>query len=83
MKIRPEKIHPQTEDAVLFGEGQYVYCLSHLAAHLTGWCTVGIDHKVGLGIPKAEDPKQFHDSLESARAKCRTIGLKLYSDILQ
>lgn len=82
MKIQPES-RAQTEDAAVFGNGQYVYCLQHMAAHLTGWCGVDVSDKIGLGVPKADDPKQLQESLETARVKCRKLGLKLYCDSVQ
>lgn len=66
----------QAEDAKVFGEATWIYCGSHRRPHLTGWCTVSVDMKVGLGI---EAPYYSDDVLKEARAKCIRLGLKLCS----
>ena len=60
-----------TEDYDVFGGNQFVYCRQHLRAHFTGWCTVGVDQKVGLGTS---------DEMEAIK-KCRELELPLYDDI--
>lgn len=49
---------------------QYVYCASHLNAHLAGWCTVSIVDKAPL---KAKD-------LQSAVAEARGNEFAIYGD---
>lgn len=63
VKTRDEKL----ADDVIFGE--WVYCRSHLNAHRSGWCTIGLEDKIGLGPVK--------DSAEAIE-KCRKLGLRLY-----
>ncbi len=60
-----------TKDAQVFG-ATFVYCMSHRRAHATGWCTVGVENKIGLGIDKLS-PGGF----EAATEKCRRLGLQL------
>lgn len=67
----------KTEDAVVFGVDQYVYCRAHRAPHGTGWCTVGVDDKVSLGIPVTHPT---HEGFRLAQEKCRKLGLKLFVD---
>lgn len=59
----------EVSDTVL---GEWVYCASHLAAHKSGWCTIPLDDKIGLG-PDV-------DCQLTADEKCRKLGLKLYVD---
>jgi hypothetical protein len=63
----------QTEDVAAFGRGTYVYCAQHLGPHNTGWCTVGLDDKVGLGI------KFLTENMDAAHAKCKKLGLLLHT----
>ncbi len=63
-----------TEDAKVFG-GMLVYCASHRRAHATGWCTVDVENKLGLGIDRGA-PNAMHDAAE----KCRRLGLRLFED---
>lgn len=60
------------EDAKYFGDDVWVYCRSHMAPHLTGWCTVGNDHKCRLHA----------SNYATAVEQCRTLGLPLYRDNL-
>jgi hypothetical protein len=62
-----------TEDEKVFGIGQWVYCGQHLRPHRTGWCTVGVRDKVGLGTT---------DETE-AWEKCSRLGLRLYKDVMK
>lgn len=67
----PEPEKKLTEDVVL---GDWVYCHQHLNAHRSGWCTVSINEKVGLGsFPGAQ-----HEQIVAAAEKCRRLGLLLY-----
>ena len=62
-------------DAVVFGTDQWIYCTQHLAVHSTGWCTVGTEDKIGLGILRSVDIEG-----KKAAEKCRRVGLKLFQD---
>ena len=64
----------EAQDAVL---GSWVYCSQHLRAHTTGWCTVAVLDKVGLGNFEGDGSEQFKKATE----KCRYLGLKLHQDI--
>lgn len=46
---------PQTveTDDTVFGV-KYVYCMSHLGVHSTGWCGVGCDQKIPLDVETRE-----------------------------
>ena len=57
-----------TDDVLVFGEKQWVYCNQHLRPHLTGWCTVSTRNKIGLGV----------ESKEEAYQKCRDFDLKIF-----
>lgn len=59
-----------TEDEVVFGKGQWVYCNQHLRPHMTGWCTVTVFNKVGLGVATEEE----------AYKKCGFWGFKIFED---
>ena len=61
----------KAEDAVL---GKWVYCGQHLKPHRSGWCSVGIEDKVGLG-PLSGNAREQEGAAE---AKCRRLGLKIY-----
>lgn len=61
----------RTDDVRL---GPWVYCGQHLAVHHSGWCTVGLEDKVGLGEFSGTD----HEQGMAAAEKCRRLGLKLY-----
>lgn len=73
--LSDEAREPLAPDALVFGEKTYVYCTEHLNPHLTGWCTIEVDKKVGLGIKH-----EGHESRERARDKCRSLGLRLFQD---
>jgi hypothetical protein len=62
----------------IFGEDQWVYCKQHLRPHLTGWCSVGVNDKIGLGIfGKTEE------SMKKAYSKCINWGFKIITkDVL-
>jgi hypothetical protein len=60
-----------TADRIL---GEWVYCGQHLNPHRSGWCTVGVDWKVGLGSFPGTDDEQRRLAAE----KCELLGLKLY-----
>lgn len=53
-----------------------MYCGQHLGPHRSGWCTVGLDYKVGLGPFEGEE----HQQAKAAAEKCRTLGLRLYQE---
>lgn len=60
-KIKKEK----TEDEKVFGNKQLVYCHQHRRYHSTGWCTVSVSDKVGLGT----------NDVNEALRKCIYLGL--------
>lgn len=55
-------------DVAAFGRRAWVYCRQHVKPHETGWCSVGVHDKIGLGVATAE----------AAYAKCREWGLEIY-----
>lgn len=55
-------------DVAAFGRGAWVYCNQHLKPHLTGWCSVSVRDKIGLGVSTPEE----------AYAKCEAWGLKIF-----
>lgn len=63
----------KTEDMAL---GDWVYCGQHLRPHQTGWCTVGLEDKIGLGSFTGT----FEEQARKAAEKCRRFGLKLYRE---
>ena len=60
----------QTEDESAFGKNAWVYCKQHAKPHLTGWCSVGNQDKIGLGLLGQEKAKE-------ALQKCRDWGLPI------
>lgn len=58
------------EDELVFGKEQLVYCRQHLRPHSTGWCSVSVSEKVGLGT----------NDINEAYEKCRRLELYLYED---
>jgi len=64
--VEPETM---TEDFEVFGD-QFVYCSQHRRVHKTGWCTVGPEDKVALGVSTQEEGVN----------KCRHLGLKLVGE---
>lgn len=58
----------EVEDFQVFGEG-FVYCFEHVNPHSTGWCTVPVHRKVGLGV------KTHAEAIQ----KCQQLGFKLFS----
>lgn len=54
-------------DIAAFGRGVWIYCSQHMRPHLTGWCSVGVYDKIGLGVQTSED----------AYEKCRRWKLPL------
>lgn len=54
--------------------GPWVYCFQHLAPHASGWCTVDVREKVGLGAFLGSFDTQYQAAIE----KCRRLGLKLH-----
>ena len=65
-----------TEDAQVFGVGTWVYCMDHVKPHPTGWCGVGVSHKISLGTFKGEHAEQARQAL----AKCRLFNLPIYGE---
>lgn len=68
-------MNSQTEDTQVFGD-DWVYCKDHVRPHPTGWCTVGVSRKLGLGIP----PGNHKERSRAAYEKCRMFGLKIYGE---
>lgn len=66
ISVTPEPMKVEDE---IFGD-QLIYCNQHLKVHETGWCSVSVRDKVGLGT---KDHKE-------AVAKCREWGFRLHSD---
>jgi hypothetical protein len=69
---KPMKEPEKKFDDLIFGK--WVYCAQHLAAHRTGWCTVGNGEKLGLG----DFPGSEHEQGVAAFQKCKRLGLKIY-----
>lgn len=63
-----------TEDEKVFGKDTWVYCMDHVKPHLTGWCGVGVNRKLGLGISGGID------NVWHAVEKCHAFGLKIYGE---
>ena len=63
------------EDAKVFGENQWVYCRQHMKPHATGWCSVSVNDKLGLGI-SGNDTQAAKDAYE----KCREWNLPIYGE---
>jgi len=57
-----------TDDAKQWGDDVWIYCGSHLRAHKTGWCTVGVDMKVHLAV----------ETEYEATRKCQRLELPLF-----
>jgi hypothetical protein len=60
----------ETEDVTAFGRDVWVYCRQHMKVHQTGWCSVGVYDKIGLGVKTAQEGIE----------KCREWALPLYQD---
>ena len=58
------------EDKKTFGD-QLIYCSQHMSAHTTGWCTVRVAEKLGLGT----------NDHNEAVAKYRKFKLQLFTDL--
>lgn len=56
--------------------GDWVYCAQHMNPHLTGWCTVRNDDKIGLGSFEGTHDEQA----AKAAKKCREFDLPLFED---
>ena len=61
-----------TEDQKIFGD-TLVYCSQHRRVHSTGWCTVGVSDKVGLGIPGGIAGTE--DDVKKGVEKAKRFGL--------
>lgn len=61
---------PPTEDELEFGRKKWIYCGQHLNPHITGWCTVGNQHKTLLDATTQEE----------AYEECRRKDFALYRD---
>lgn len=59
-------------DVAAFGRGAWVYCSQHMKPHQTGWCSVSVRDKIGLGVSTAEE----------AYTKCRDWKLPIYGEKL-
>jgi len=64
-----------TADFLTFGD-DWVYCNQHLRPHPTGWCSVDVRDKLGLGIPQDE----YSERARQAYKKCKLFGLPIYGD---
>ena len=64
-----EEVQTPTEDEIVFGKDMMVYCSQHMGPHSTGWCTVAVSDKLGLGLKNT----QYQESMQ----KCRYHQLKL------
>lgn len=62
---KDDRLNMEANDTHL---GAYVYCASHVGPHASGWCTVGLNQKLGLPADNADD----------ARAWCQDLGLPVY-----
>jgi hypothetical protein len=60
-----------TEDEIL---GEWVYCAQHCRPHRSGWCTVSLNDKVGLGPMNGDRTTQEREAVR----KCRYLGLFVY-----
>lgn len=65
-----------TEDAQVFGVDAWVYCMDHVKPHQTGWCGVGVSHKLSLGTFEGS----YHEQAQQALAKCRLSNLPIYGE---
>lgn len=65
----------KTEDEVVFGKDQWIYCSQHLRAHTTGWCKVSVRDKLGLGVIG-----QDREAQKSAFKKCREFKLEIFEE---
>ena len=65
-----------TEDEQEFGRDAWVYCKDHVKPHQTGWCDIGVSHKLSLGTFKGEHAEQARQAF----AKCRLFGLPIYGE---
>jgi len=67
--VEPKRQEPAKPDDWTLGD--WVYCAQHLRPHPSGWCTVSLADKVGLGpvISSAD-----------AAEKCRRLGLHISGD---
>lgn len=69
-EIIAELTAPPTEDVAAFGAGAWIYCSQHMKPHQTGWCTVSVRDKVGLGV----------DNAKAALEKCRAWKFPIYGE---
>lgn len=60
---------PNVEDFKIFGN-TWIYCSQHRRVHSTGWCTVSIRDKVGLGISNTGEKSELE-----AIKKATQLGL--------
>lgn len=66
-----------TQDEIVFGANTWVYCSQYRRPHQTGWCTVDVRDKLGLGIAVA---KPHRESAKAAYEKCRAFGLPIFGE---
>ena len=58
-------------DNEVFGN-TWIYCSAHRRVHGTGWCTISVSNKLGLGIENNGE-----ESLKEAAVKAKLFGLPL------
>lgn len=66
-----EAFPDEQPDVAAFGRGAWVYCNQHMKPHQTGWCSVAVRDKIGLGVKNADEAYQ----------KCRDWKLPLYQGL--
>ena len=54
--------------------GEWVYCRQHRRSHRTGWCTVPVSEKLGLGIVGNDDAAR-----SAAARKCQDFNLPIHT----
>jgi len=70
MALLNAPLSDEEPDVAAFGRGAWVYCKQHCKPHQTGWCSVSVSDKIGLGV----------SSVDAAYAKCREWKLHLYGE---
>jgi hypothetical protein len=61
-----------TDDELVFGKDAWVYCYDHCKPHMTGWCGIGVSHKLGLGLVGRSEEQNAYD-------KCELFNLRIYN----
>lgn len=75
-EARASAERPMTEDEKVFGRETFVYCSKHRMVHTTGWCSVGAENKVGLGL--LVDRTDSEAATKKAEEKCVRLGLLMW-----